>query len=435
MPTDTTSSRICVWIDPSQTQWVRDAAAAAGLSIVGAGCWATGQSTALASALCTTPMDDLRSMVAAADTDAIFIAQTGDFGSRPEDLRAIAAARQRGVRLCSLDPIPQSVFDLTHLWRSEKDLEEEDGQRIPASQLLGIEQVIRPIGFASRARILAEASEMLAAFGAARTAVVTVHGLMGLHSLASRLVGAFDLLSCVMPGADYPSWIDAARAARGHSPHRAAVPPTSLRGIDGDLCALVRLSDGRSATIHVSDWAASIGFDLRLFSAQGSPRADTAGPLPMGAFALRLPMSHSPQLAFWATNLPHCSPRRFLMQDQWRSSARSLPRTLRCSVLTPVTLKARPRCSKWPDASSRESWRWCRRRCTMYASRVNRAARVSLALVQEGTDGRLACGRIAKPDQLASFGGQRRVPAASQTIVHRVEHRAGWSRAAQVGFV
>ena len=270
MPTDTTSSRICVWIDPSQTQWVREAAAAAGLSIVGAGSWATGQSTALASALCTTPMDDLRSMVAAADTDAIFIAQAGDFGSRPEDLRAIAAARQRGVRLCSLDPIPQSVFDLTHLWRSEKDLEEEDGQRIPASQLLGIEQVIRPIGLASRARMLAEASEMLAAFGAARTAVVTVHGLMGLHSLASRLVGAFDLLSCVMPGADYPSWIDAARAARGHSPHRAAVPPTSLRGIDGDLCALVRLSDGRSATIHVSDWAASIGFDLRLFSAQGS---------------------------------------------------------------------------------------------------------------------------------------------------------------------
>lgn len=277
MPPNQQSSRICVWLDPAQAAWVRAAAAAADLTIVGAGSWAKGQSASVAAALHTSTMDDLRAMVASSETDAVFIADAGDFGSRPEDLRAIAAARQRGIRLGSLDPIPQSVFDLTHLWRSESDLEDEDGQRLAASQLVGIEQVIRPIGLASRSPVLADASEALAAFGTVRTAVLTVHGLMGQFSLASRLVGAFDLLSSVMPGADYPSWIDAARANRGHVQNRPATPPESLRGIDGDLCALVRLSDGRSATIHVSDWAASVGFDLRLYSPQGAFQIDPSG--------------------------------------------------------------------------------------------------------------------------------------------------------------
>jgi hypothetical protein len=268
---------LSLWAEPSQVALIREAVLRAGLTVTRAGCWSKGQSGAVASQLQASPVDDLRTLLGSVNGGAILIGSSGDFGSRPEDVRALVAARNRGVRVLCLEPLPQSYFDLVRLWRVDRDLEDEEGERIAAAQVLGLERSIRLLAMPTRSKAFAEASETLAAFGAPRSASLRVHARMGELSLASRLIAAFDLLGHVFPGEEHPAWIDAACVQRGHLHARAAAPPESLRHAEGDLVALVRFADGRAASVHVSDWASSSEFSLRLQSAQGVLRLDDRG--------------------------------------------------------------------------------------------------------------------------------------------------------------
>jgi hypothetical protein len=102
---------------------------------------------------------------------------------------------------------------------------------------------------------------------------------MGLVSLGSRLVAAFDLLLAIFPGFEHPSWIDASRSVPGSTSAaaRASTLPESLRGVDGDVVALVRFADARASTIHASDRAGNYEFDLHLLSSQGEFRINDRG--------------------------------------------------------------------------------------------------------------------------------------------------------------
>ncbi len=267
---------MCVWAEPSQIALVREVARVASLDVVAAGCWATGQTGAVAGALEAAPAPDLRAMLASMQGGVLLIAAAGDFGGRPEDLRAMVQAWQRGVRLLCLDPVPQSVFDLSRLWRPQDDLESEGGP-LSMAQIGGLERAMRLLAMPSRTQAFVDAVETLAAFGTPRSAMVRVHAAAGLLSLSSRLIGGFDLLDHLFPGFEHVAWIDACRVPRGHVSLRASSPPDSLRGVDGDLAALVRFPDGRGATVHLSDSAPSCGFCVELLSSQGLFRIDDDG--------------------------------------------------------------------------------------------------------------------------------------------------------------
>lgn len=267
---------LCVWAEPSQVSLVRELARVASLDIVAAGCWATGQTGAVAAALEAAPAADLRTMLASMQGGTLLIAAAGDFGGRPEDLRAMVQAWQRGVRLFCLDPVPQSVFDLSRLWRPQDDLEDGGGP-LSMAQIAGLERAMRLLAMPTRTPAFVDAVETLMAFGTPRSAIVRVHAAAGLLSLASRLVGGFDLLDHLFPGFEHVAWIDACRVQRGHVSLRSSSPPDSLRGADGDLVALVRFPDGRGATVHLSDSAPSCGFRVELLSSQGLLTIDDAG--------------------------------------------------------------------------------------------------------------------------------------------------------------
>ncbi len=267
---------MCVWAEPSQVALVREIADAASLDPVAAGCWANGQTGAVAGALDAAPATDLRAMLASMQGGALLIASAGDFGSRPEDLRALVQAWQRGVRLFCLDPIPQSVFDLARLWRPQDDLD-LDGGPLSMARIAGLERAMRLLAMPTRTPAFVESVETLLAFGTPRSAVVRVHASPGRLSLASRLVGGFDLLDHLFPGFEHVAWIDACRVQRGHSTGRASAPPDSLRAIDGDLAAIVRFPDGRAATMHLSDSAPTDAFSVELLSSQGLFRIDDSG--------------------------------------------------------------------------------------------------------------------------------------------------------------
>ena len=267
---------MCAWAEPSQVALVREIAQAASLDVVAAGCWANGQTGAVAGALNAAPAPDLRAMLASMQGGTLLIASAGDFGSRPEDLRALVQAWQRGVRLFCLDPVPQSAFDLARLWRPQDDLELEGGL-LSMAQIAGLERALRLLAMPTRTAAFVESVESLLAFGTPRSAAVRVHAATGQLSLASRLVGGFDLLDHLFPGFEHVAWIDACRVQRGHSPGRASMPPDSLRGVDGDLAALVRFPDGRAATLHLTDVAPSCEFSVELLSSQGLFRIDDLG--------------------------------------------------------------------------------------------------------------------------------------------------------------
>lgn len=267
---------MCVWVEPSQIALVRAVAHAASLDIASAGTWATGQTGAVAGALAAAPATDLRAMLASMQGGVLLIASAADFGGRPEDLRALVQAWQRGVRLFCLDPVPQSIFDLSRLWRPQDDLD-ADGGPLSMAQIAGLERAMRLLAMPTRTAAFVESVETLMAFGTPRSAVVRVHAASGVLSLASRLVAGFDLLDHLFPGFEHVAWIDACRVPRGHASLRPPSPPDSLRGIDGDLAVLVRFPDGRAATMHLSDSAPSSEFSVELHSSQGVFRIDDLG--------------------------------------------------------------------------------------------------------------------------------------------------------------
>jgi len=151
-----------------------------------------------------------------------------------------------------------------------------DSLRSAEGRRIGIEHAILVLGLPRRSKVMREATETLAAFGAPRSVGVRVWGVLGVVPLGAKLVGAIDLVLSVFSGEE-PAWVDAVYLPRGARTVASAGAGTvgrredgdSLRGLSGDLSALVRMSDGRGAVMQVSDQGAGDGFELTMLSAQG----------------------------------------------------------------------------------------------------------------------------------------------------------------------
>ncbi len=249
-----------IWATPRQAALARAVAEIAGLELVAAGSPIRGQSGAVASALGCEPADDLRAALAGASADAILILAAGDFGAAeaPEDARAVAAAASRGVRVLSLEPVPSNALDLEPGgWIGGNG---EGAGAGPAAS-------VRTVGLPRLMPVFREAAETLAAFGPVRTVLIEHWSAPQHASLAARLVGAIDLVHWLLAETES---IDAVFVPGAGGP--AKVSERTLLEYEGDLNAMLRTVDGRSALIAVSNAAARWNLTVTLLGEQGRLR-------------------------------------------------------------------------------------------------------------------------------------------------------------------
>jgi len=232
-------------------------AQAAGVDIVGAGSPVKGQSGLLAAGLGCAALDDLRSTLATADADLVWLASAGDFGAGGEqdDSRAVAAATGRNIKIASLEPIPQSALDLqSGGWLT--------GLPRPADSL-------RFLGLPRLSRSFREAAEALLAFGPPRMLIIDTWSLREEGSLAARLLGAIDLTLSLM---GEPETIDAAFVGPMTGTGLHALPGETFQGLHGDLWAGLRFANGACASIGASNVAGRWNTTATLLSGQGRLR-------------------------------------------------------------------------------------------------------------------------------------------------------------------
>ena len=253
MPT-TSTRRAGAWLAPEQSPLVRAIAAAAGVTFERAGSPTRGKSGGVAAELGASPADDLRAALAAAEGDLFLIADPGEFGTGQEDgeAEAIAAARARGVRIVSLEPIPATPLELAHAWSAPVD-----GVR-PA-------EAVVVCGTLAACPALRD-GELAASFGAARTISVCAWSRPEEGTLGARLWSAMDLVRRLM---GEPETIDAAYVAPGRARGLHALPAESLRGLQGDMTCNCRFGDGRAASVTASNHAAAWGRSVTMLGEGG----------------------------------------------------------------------------------------------------------------------------------------------------------------------
>lgn len=250
--------RAIVWTEQGRAEVLRAVASAVGLRVVGAGCAAKGRSSAVASVFGCAAVDDLRSALTEGECDIVVIGSAGDFGavSNPGDAGAVLAARQRGVRVVTLDPLPASAMELSGAWSASGP----GGLRAVDAAVF--------VPLARTGRSCREAAEVLEMFGKPRTLLVEACCRPEEGTLGARLFSAVEVLVWLM---GEPESVDAAYA----SPERGTLVPLpgeTLRDAHGDITANFRFVDGRAAALLASDQAARWGRTITMLGPGGRLR-------------------------------------------------------------------------------------------------------------------------------------------------------------------
>ncbi len=247
-----------VWAELDRAEIVRAVAARAGFAVIGAGCATKGRSSAVAGVFECPVVDDLRSALTEGQCDLIVIASAGDFGtaSHPSDAAAVLAARQRGVRVVTLEPLPASALELVGPWSATS-----------AGGTTAVDAA-HFVPLARTGRAFRDAAEVLEMFGRARTLQVEACCRPDEGSLGARLFSAVEVLVWLM---GEPESVDAAYAP----PERTTLiplPGETLRETHGDITANLRFADGRAAAILASDQSARWSRNITMLGSGGRLR-------------------------------------------------------------------------------------------------------------------------------------------------------------------
>jgi hypothetical protein len=231
-----------VWLRPDQLPLAHQLVESCDLNLEAAGSSIRGRSTELAAALHTEPADDLRAALAETSASLVLLLDPGDFGAKPSitDDRALAAAKSRGVKVASLEPIPATALAL-----------HTPGVGDPAEDV-AIPDPVRFLPHLRQSKRHREAAEIIEQFGYVRTLTIEQWNTPAEGSLGSLLFSALDLAIGVL---GVPESVDAQFVSPAHGQGVHTVAGDSLRALSGDLTALMRFSDGRGATIVASDHA------------------------------------------------------------------------------------------------------------------------------------------------------------------------------------
>jgi hypothetical protein len=238
------SRRIAVWLTPDQIPLLHQVAVSTSLSVVAAGSPLRGQSNAVAHALDTLAIDDLRAMLLSAEADLILIASAGTFGSGPrgDDVEAVLAAAQRGVQVATLEPVPATALDLAG-----------SGWNTPAVRGKPAVEVIRQLPLMRTSRSLRSAADVLETFGPFRMLNLECWSRSHEATLGGQIYSAMDSVLGLM---GEPETIDAAYVSPIQGTGLHMLPGETLRDLHGDLSAVMRFADGRTASLVLSDQGA-----------------------------------------------------------------------------------------------------------------------------------------------------------------------------------
>ncbi len=236
------AARLIAWLEPGQIQFVREVASAAKLDLLAAGSPVKAQTGLVATELACPPLHDLRSALTEGAADLVLIAAAGDFGRKQgtNDSRALLAARSRGMKVASLEPIPSSA--LVHAsasWHAE----EPGGVAAEVTRFVPLQRQLRAFR---------EAQDSLAQFGKPRVLAVESLSSTDEGSLAARLLSAIDLIHALM---GEPETVDAAYASPLSAQGVHGLPGEALEDLRGDMTVNMRFAAGRSASFIASDQA------------------------------------------------------------------------------------------------------------------------------------------------------------------------------------
>jgi hypothetical protein len=231
---------IAVWLTPEQTPLIRRSAAAAELAIVAAGSPVRGQSGAVATALETSSIDDLRGLLMNTEAELILLAAPGAFGAgmQSDDVDALAAATGRGVQVATFEPIPATALDLSSAgWKSPR------GKASPV-------EALRFCPLTRLTSAFRNATEVLENFGHFRLMSIESWCRPEEGTLGGHIYAAMELVLSLM---GEPETVDAAYVSPTQGTGVHMLPGESLRELRGDLSANLRFADGRAASFVASD--------------------------------------------------------------------------------------------------------------------------------------------------------------------------------------
>lgn len=245
--------RAVIWMNAAQAELVRAVAGAADLDVIAVGSETKGHAPIAAAALGVEPLSDLRTALASADADLLWLADPGNFGNQADDADSILAASRRGLRIASLEPTPASAIDLRAAGWTRGFGDARPIDAISFCPLLRAAPCVR------------DADELLDAFGDARFAAIECWSRPDECSLASLLFSAVDLASSLMGELEVAT-------ASYRAPDASPRKPDGLRGLHGDLAAVLRFSDHRHCSLTLSSAAARWNRTVTLLSAKGRLR-------------------------------------------------------------------------------------------------------------------------------------------------------------------
>ena len=239
---------LIAWLREDQADFVRAAAGAAGLELVGAGTPGEGRASSAARSLGVEPRDDLRSDLHGGECDVILLADPGAFGAGDRaDASAIVTAHERGVPVATIEPIPAGPLDL----RAGRWTDPHDGR--PVHELVTLVPLLR------RSPVLREAQDAIEQFGHVRTLLVDAFAGPGTVPLGALVFNSLEQVGALLGEADS---IDAAYASPAQGSGVHGLPGESLRGLSGDLSGVLRFADGSTACVRTSDragvWARAV---------------------------------------------------------------------------------------------------------------------------------------------------------------------------------
>jgi len=254
---------------------VRQLAIAAGLTITAAGSPDAKDTGALARPLDAQPLTDLRAAIATAPGGLVLIADPGTFASgRPgasgsgpnasarndarSDAEELDAARDRGLKIASLVPLPASLSTLAQV-----------GAPIVGARSGTLGLWCELLGLARLAPRFRELTELVEHFGPVQSVQVTMMASAACGGLGARLIDALDLCAALL-GEPESVWAAHAGAEGGLSERHIATPvPEALSDLHGELALALRYEHARCASVLCSDRGGRYGLSVTAVGPRG----------------------------------------------------------------------------------------------------------------------------------------------------------------------
>jgi len=250
-------ARCVVWIDPEQTPTLKRVLSRADIELVGAGSQDSARTGQVATDLGCAPIDDLRHALTSSEADLLILANPGVFGAQAQDadLDALKAAHTRNLCVATLEPIPAAAHEIAGTSFAE------------ALQTGSLNELVRLMPLSRHTPMIVELYTLLETFAPIRSCNITIGVSQTLGSLGARLFDALDLIRSLV---GVPAMIDAAyispAAGRGLHP----LPGQTLRNLHGEFTTNLRFSDGRCASMLITDQIAGASLTMTLLSSEGT---------------------------------------------------------------------------------------------------------------------------------------------------------------------